>query len=264
MTHLQVHLAGPPHAPAVVFLHGFMGRGAVWHPVAAALRATHRCVLVDLPGHGQSLGLPEAAYSMAGAAHALAATLDHLALAEAQVVGYSMGGRLALYFALHYPDRCTSLVLESASPGLRTEAERAERRRLDAERAARLTSDFPAFLDAWYQLPLFASLHRHPGLVPRLQRARRTNDPAELARALVGLSTGAQPSLWNRLPALRVATLALAGALDAKYVALAQAMQRQAPALRAEILPATGHNGHAERPQVYLEHLRRWLAQSLP
>jgi pimeloyl-ACP methyl ester carboxylesterase len=97
------------------------------------------------------------------------------------VVGYSMGGRLALYLALRHPERCSRLFLESASPGIDA-TEREARRRSNEEKVLRLESgNLASFLDDWYRQPLFASLTRREGLLQKTIGARLHNDPAELA-----------------------------------------------------------------------------------
>jgi 2-succinyl-6-hydroxy-2,4-cyclohexadiene-1-carboxylate synthase len=256
---LSYRIVGEPGEPAVLFVHGFMGSSRDWGGLPAAVCEGRYGIAVDLPGHGASVGLPAEAYTMAGASAGLARVLDAAGVRRSVVVGYSMGGRVALHFALHHPERCAGLVLESASPGLASEAERAARRAVDAARAERMLGDFGAFLDEWYRQPLFASLARREGLRERMTETRRRNDPAELARVLRGMGTGEMPSLWERLPGLRVATLAVAGALDAKYVALARRMTRAAPDVTVTVVPEAGHNVHAERPEAYLSHLRAFL-----
>ncbi len=257
---LHHRASGSHRHPAVLLLHGFLGSSRDWDEVAAALAGRRHCLAADLPGHGASTGLAAHAYTMDGAAQALADVLDARGVSTCAVVGYSMGGRLALYFALRFPERCRRLVLESASPGLAAGAERAARRRLDAARAARLEAgDFEAFLRDWYRQPLFASLAGHAGLAERMTAARRHNDPAELARSLRGMGTGRQPSLWERLPALAVATLAVAGALDHKYVEIAGRMAGASRCVRAVAVPEAGHNVHAEQPRRFLTLLRTFL-----
>ncbi len=124
-----------------------MGSSADWLDLTSALEDRFRCIAPDLPGHGASLGLPAGLYSFEGAARATVRTLDELAVGRATFVGYSMGGRLALYLALRHPERCAALFLESASPGLEDAGERAARHRSDEEKAARLESgDFEGFL----------------------------------------------------------------------------------------------------------------------
>ncbi len=88
-------LTGPGDAPAVLFLHGFMGSRSDWDEITARLAPDFRCLAVDLPGHGAAVGLPDEAYTFEGTAAALVATLGALGIGRCRVVGYSMGGRLA-------------------------------------------------------------------------------------------------------------------------------------------------------------------------
>lgn len=237
-----------------------MGSSADWLDVTSALEDRFRCIAPDLPGHGASLGLPSGSYSFEEAAWATVRTLDVLDVGQATFVGYSMGGRLALYLALRYPERCASLFLESSSPGLGDVAEREARRRSDEEKAARLESgDFEAFLADWYSQPLFASLARREGLVEEMISARRGNDPAELARSLRGMGTGTQPSLWDELPGLVAPALAVAGELDEKFVAISLSMAGASPNVRAAVVPGAGHNVRAEAPETYLGLLKGFL-----
>ncbi len=239
--------------PAVL-LHGFLGRGADWDPAVGRLAETRAVLAPDLPGHGAA---PEAA-SLDAAADALADLLDAERLGAVDLAGYSMGGRLALLFAVRHPGRVRRLVLVSASPGLRTPEERAARRAADATLAAEIVRDFPAFLDRWTRQPLFAHLSK-------AQRARLVADrlahgrPAALARALVSMGTGAMPSLWEPLRRLGVEIHAVAGALDPKFVAIGREMSAAAP-VRQTVLPDAGHNLLAEAPDALADLLSFLLA----
>ena len=216
---LNFEVSGDRRSPAVLFLHGFMGSSADWREVMAG-PGDRFCIAVDLPGHGTSLGLPPDTYTIGGATRAVIRTLDGIEVIRPVVAGYSMGGRLALYLALRYPERCAGLFLESASPGLESARERAARRAADESKAKRLVSkDFEAFLRDWYGQPLFAPLAQDEDLLYRTIEARRRNDPGELARSLRGMGTGSQPSLWGELAGLGVPALAIAGELDEKYAA---------------------------------------------
>ena len=254
--------SGSDQHPTVLFLHGFMGSANDWTDVMAGLGQDYHSLAVDLPGHGSSTGLSEETYTMDGASQALVDLLDERGVERCAVVGYSMGGRLALYFALHFPERCRKLVLESASPGLKTGQEREARCVLDEERAVRLeTGDFETFLHAWHRQPLFASLAGHDGLVRQMIDRRRINDPRELARSLRGMGTGRQPSLWERLSELRVSTCAVAGALDRKYVGIAGRMARGSRYVHAAVVEEAGHNVHAEQPRRFVTLLDTFLEQ---
>lgn len=257
MTILHTLTVGELNAPPVVFLHGFLGCGADWAEIMAALAADFFCVAPDLPGHGQPIGDGDIGWT--DSAESLLHTLDALHLTPAALVGYSLGGRLALYLALRHPERFTGLLLESASPGLRSPAEQAARRASDERLALELEQgDFDAFLERWYRQPLFAGLAQHPRFA-RAQQLRRSNDPRALARALRGLSAGAQPTLWREWPDCRLPVWLVAGEADEKYVEISAEMSRLNPAAHRHILPGCSHNTHLQAPDAFLAVLRPFL-----
>ncbi len=257
---LNYEVAGDRRAPAILLLHGFMGSSADWRDVMAALQDRTFCIALDLPGHGASLRLTPEAYTIEGSARAAVHVLDRLEVQRPVVVGYSMGGRLALYLALRYPKRCAGLFLESASPGLESGEERSARRTADEAKAERLESgDLEGFLRDWYRQPLFAPLARNEALLRRTIAVRRRNDPVELARSLRGMGTGNQPSLWGELKGLTVPALAVAGELDEKYAAIVPRMSGISPRVEPMAIPGVGHDVHDEAPDEYAALLRRFL-----
>jgi len=258
---LHRHTFGSAEQPTLCFLHGFMGSSADWAPLVRELDDEFHCLTVDLPGHGQSLGQPEAVYSVDGTTKGVVKVLDAEGVSSCTLVGYSMGGRVALSLALRHPKRVERLVLESASPGLKTKAERADRRKVDAERAGRIEEDLSTFLADWYRQPLFESLARH-GLVEEMVETRSANDPCELARALRGMSPGQQTSFWSRLGEIDCPTLVLTGALDDKYAAITEETAARIDTAQRVVLPKAGHNVHAERPSSFLEVLHQFLTDT--
>ena len=268
MTHqrgLAYEVSGNRERPSVLFLHGFMGSSVDWRGVEAAIGDRAFCVAPDLPGHGASVGLAPEAYTLEETARAVVRTLDELEARRPVVVGYSMGARLALYLALRHPERCAGIFLESASPGLEGDEERAARRDADEEKARRLESgDFGGFLRDWYRQPLFASLARDEDLLRRTIEARRCNDPWELARSLRGMGTGSQPSLWEELGGLDVPALAVAGERDGKYTGISSRMASVSPKVGAVVLPGVGHNAHDEAPEEYAALLGRFVDRITP
>ena len=223
----------------VVLLHGFLGRGADWRAVRAALPSAWAVDAPDLPGHGRAASAP----------CTMDAAADRVLAGQAgpvDVVGYSMGGRLALHLAVTRPEAVRRVVVVSGSPGLPAEAERAARRTLDANRAAAIRADLPGFVRAWYRMPLWHSLSEP--LRQRLIADRIAhNRPAGLAASLAGMGTGAQPSHWDALAGISVPVWAVAGALDARYLRLARQMA-EAPSIEAVTLPDAGHLIPAEAP----------------
>lgn len=250
--------------PAVLLLHGFTGSKADWTTVLEALAGAYRVIAVDLPGHGES-GAPEdvARYGMAAVTEDLGALLDHLEVEGAHMIGYSMGARLALFMALVQPSRWRSLLLESGSPGLETEAERAERRGQDEALAQFIEREgVAAFVERWERLPLFATQLSLPEEVKEEHReGRLSNRPEGLAGSLRGMGTGTQPSLWERLEDLTVPTLVVVGELDEKFVVIGREMLQRMPQALLTAVPQTGHTVHLERPDVFATLVQHWLAQ---
>ncbi len=241
---------GPAGRPRLVLVHGFAQTRRCWGPAVEALAADHEVVVVDAPGHGGSAAV-DVPFEEA------AALLGRVG-GPATYVGYSMGGRLCLALALDQPDLVTGLVLIGASPGLANPAERAARRAADDALADRIEAiGVPAFLDEWLALPLFAGLDDGT----RFTAERATNTAAGLASSLRRAGTGAQPDLWPRLPHLAVPTLAITGAGDTKFTAIAAAMAASAPPGRIEhrIVAGAGHSVHLEQPAAFVAEVRSWL-----
>lgn len=193
----------------------------------------------------------------------VADVLDALEIDAAPWIGYSMGGRVAVGGAVLAPERVSRLVLEGASPGLRTTAARAERRERD-EALARWIEDegIEAFVERWMALPLFETQRRLPEDVLRAARRRRLrNRPGALADTLRGLGTGAQPSFWDALPEVAVPVLLLTGADDAKFGGIADAMAEALPDARQVTVHGAGHTVHLEAAGAWLDAVDGFLGR---
>ena len=94
----------------IVFLHGEGGNSAPWHHQLDALAAKHSPVAFDFPGHGRSDGV-EGLRSIGEYADFLAAFMDGVKFQSAVIAGWSMGGAVAMEFALRYPARVEALIL---------------------------------------------------------------------------------------------------------------------------------------------------------
>ncbi|GAB4276824.1 MAG: 2-succinyl-6-hydroxy-2,4-cyclohexadiene-1-carboxy late synthase [Candidatus Promineifilaceae bacterium] len=243
----------------LVLLHGFTGSSANWEALTAVFAPHFRLIAIDLLGHGRTASPPNPTrYQMEKVAADVTEIIQHTLSASSaplrfNLLGYSMGGRLALYIALHYPHLIQSLILESASPGLAAETERAERCQRDNALADRIERDgMPTFVDFWEKLPLWESQKQLPDETRlALHRQRLQNNPAGLANSLRGMGTGVQPSLWPRLGELKMPVLLLSGALDEKFVGINRQMAAQMPTAQLVVVPDTGHTVHLERPSTF-------------
>ena len=244
--------------PTVVLLHGFSGSSLDWAEIIPRLRAMGRSVVaIDLAGHGKSQ-TPEdpARYTMAETVKDLDSIAAHLGLAKADWLGYSMGGRVALHFALAHPGRVRSLILESASAGIEDADSRERRRHADDALAARIEErGVEWFSDYWGTLPLFETQWELPSATLKALRARRlANNIQGLAHSLRQIGQGAHAYVGSRLPELR-GTLFLAGERDLKYVEVARRASSAVPGARCVIVPRAGHSVHLEARGAFVEAL---------
>jgi 2-succinyl-6-hydroxy-2,4-cyclohexadiene-1-carboxylate synthase len=247
------HARGEPSDPPVVFLHGFMGAGADWLPIAENYANRFFCLMPDLPGHGHNIHLPLAQpLDFDSVVNGLNLLLEQLNLDRISLVGYSLGGRIALYAALKFPQKIRSLVLESCHAGIVDEQARRERAEADDRQAeAVLTHGLETFVERWYEMDLFRTLQSQSQLLAEIKEKRKKNDPRWVAKTLKELSPGRQPPLWTKLGALPMPVLLIAGTLDTKYTELAAKMSQQIPRARLEIIPGVGHNVHLEYPKQF-------------
>lgn len=248
--------------PWLLFLHGFLGSGSDWQPFADALADRYRCIMLDLPGHGEA-PIREGA----DPGRFFIETVDALArgLREQHgepgfLAGYSMGGRIGLALALRHPDLFRAAAIVSSSPGLKTGQERAARRRSDEGVARKIERNFDGFIEAWYDMPLFSTLKAHP-LFHEIESKRKGGDPHRLAAALRLLGTGNQPSFWEELDGCPVPLLFMAGQKDPKYVEIGRQMVNLPALSSLELFPDCGHTLHIEQRDGFLERLHTFFNQ---
>ncbi|MGI8932480.1 MAG: 2-succinyl-6-hydroxy-2,4-cyclohexadiene-1-carboxylate synthase [Phormidesmis sp.] len=255
--------AGKTTDPPLLILHGFLGSHLDFAATLPALSEHFYCITPDLPGHGQTLTAP-VSYTFPATTKTLLSLLDHLSITRTHLLGYSMGGRLALYLACHFPERFRRVVLESASPGLKTAAERRQRVKKDEAIAHQLeTMSLSDFLTQWYTNPLFLSLKNFPEHYEVMLRCRQANDPIELSYVLRGFSTGRQPSLWHQLSHISSPLLLLVGTLDHKFAIINRSMlahyQRNRETQAVLKACECGHNIHREAPNTYSQIVSNFL-----
>lgn len=256
-----------PGRKPLLLLHGFTGDATTWGDVISELGPGVDSMALDLVGHGET-DHPRSLdhYRMPTAVADLEALLGLMDLPPVALLGYSMGGRTALQFAVAHPERVSALVLESASPGIADPAERAVRVQQDEALAERIERDgIPAFVREWEALPLFRSQTRLPATVREAQRAQRLRNNAQgLANSLRGMGAGAQDPVWEALDTLPMPVLLVAGEDDGKYVELARAMADRLPDARAVIVPEAGHTVHLEQPEAFIGAVRRFMYMAGP
>lgn len=258
--------SGSFNQPLILFLHGFMGNCHEFDTAISLLSQHFYCLTVDLPGHGKTQVLDnDEYYTIPNTSQGIINLLDTLNISQCFLVGYSMGGRLALYLTLHFPKRFPQVVLESASPGLASEVERLERVKRDNEIANKLTrisqgtnNDFAIFLSTWYSQPIFGSIKNH-STFEQLITSRLSNNPNQLAKSLRWMGTGKQPSLWEEIKGLQQPVLLLVGEYDYKFIDINRKMADICKFCQLKIIPNAAHNIHFENSQAFVENLKNFL-----
>ena len=258
-THVEVWNENGTHT--LVALHGFTGSTATWHNLAQAIPNV-RVIAIDLIGHGQT-ATPEQTqrFSMGEQLQDLEKLFCQLNVEKFTLLGYSMGGRIALSYAISFPGRVQKLVLESASPGLRTIEERNERSERDDILAQKIiTNGLVSFVNAWENIPLFASQRHLSDPVREAIRTERLSQKEEgLAGSLRGIGTGTQPSNWHCLDQLELPVLLITGSLDEKFCQIALEMKALLKTVRHITVNDAGHAIHVENPAEFATIVEEYL-----
>jgi 2-succinyl-6-hydroxy-2,4-cyclohexadiene-1-carboxylate synthase len=245
------------HIP-VLFLHGFMGYASQWAPIARGLAAP--TLGIDLPGHGGSSSLASEEPWFEETSVLLDKTLSELDVPVVDVVGYSMGGRVAMHFTQKFPSRVRKVILESSHPGLVSNLERSQREKSDAQWAELIQTDWPNVLSEWYKQPVFKSLQKNLALETAVKIASaQVNNPQKLAAAITGFSLGRQPQNGP----FEHKTLFIAGEQDSKYERIGHELGQKFPQITPCVIKQAGHNVHLEQPKAYLSAIARFLELDL-
>ncbi|EML4684221.1 2-succinyl-6-hydroxy-2,4-cyclohexadiene-1-carboxylate synthase [Citrobacter amalonaticus] len=242
--------AAQSDSPWLVFLHGFSGDSQEWQPIGERLSGFSR-LYIDLPGHGGSAEIRVSGFT--DVISLLRNTLLSYNILKYWLVGYSLGGRVAMIAACQEMPGLCGLVVEGGHPGLQSDAERDTRRDSDHHWAERFRHDAltEVFTD-WYQQPVFASLNARQR--EALVALRSQNNGETLAAMLEATSLAVQPDLRAALTARAFPFYYLCGERDSKFCALATEL-----AATRHVIRNAGHNAHRENPAGVVDCLAQIL-----
>ena len=246
---VEIHGSGPP----LLLLHGFTGSSSTWEAFWP-LWDEFTMVAVDIIGHGKSQSPADSGrFTIDACLDDLVALLDYLGIKRCALLGYSMGGRIALRFALRHPQRLGNLILESASPGIDDSAVRTERVKSDHALAARIESEgLEAFINFWQQIPMWSSQTSLSAETrQRLREQRLANNPIGLANSLRGMGAGADAPVMSQVGSVALNTLLIAGSLDSRYAEIAAKMAAEMPRSDLNVVEEAGHAVHLEKPDQF-------------
>lgn len=236
----------------IVFLHGFTGSSRDFLEIPDSIISNYRCLIPDLPGHGQTRVLEnETSFTVAGQVALLEQWLGSLGQSKFHLFGYSMGGRLALQFAVKNSHQLHSLALVSTTAGINEEVARLARAKADDQLAHKILESNPVdFLTTWLTQPLFKGIaDKGQDFIAKEVVRRLPLQPSGLACSLKYFSSGAMPSVWHQLINIKPPTLVIAGSKDEKYLVLASELVALIPNSILKVLP-TGHAPLIEFPSL--------------
>lgn len=239
--------------PAVALVHGFADDRTTWNRVCIALSQRRQVVRYDLRGYGESAEFGDAPFRHG---HDLLLILDRLKIDRCDLLGASMGGSIALNFALDHPGRVRRLVL--ISPGLVGWEWSAEWRTLwdritDAARGGRMAEA----RELWWIHPLFATARAHAEAREQLRESISRYSGKQW------IADNEEPALpdLDRLTSLAVPTLLLTGARDlADFRLIADLIEGAAPNVSRVDFEGSGHLLHLERPEEVIARVEKFLA----
>jgi 2-succinyl-6-hydroxy-2,4-cyclohexadiene-1-carboxylate synthase len=255
---------GEPSLPHLVLLHGFLGSKQDWLKLMPLLSQHFHCICIDLPGHGQH-ALPKSALGMNDLAinhlaNSMLEKLSALSLTDCHLLGYSLGGRLALHMAARLKDdnrfkriNLLSLTLVSAHPGLEDISARNDRKAHDNQWLNKFnTLPYEDFLKLWYQQTVFANMSLDAKTEMIAWRQAHFN--AEMGLGLSLMSLGNQEDCRSIPSKLSCPCHVFVGALDEKFVALSKAWQALAP-IKLRVFENAGHTLHSSQPKMFADTL---------
>ena len=255
---------GDSQKPALVLLHGFSQSSETWRECAPLLTKHRSVFALDAIGHGESHKPADATWYRAQEMHeVLDSFLDTMDQDSCDLLGYSMGGRIALGYACKKPQRLTSLILESTGLGCISACESQAIRTRNEKMACLLEKEgIEAFVEAWEKLPVFAPEKHLPRAVQKqLHTERLANKPQALAHSLRESGQQVMPDYRDAIAALSIPILYIAGTRDIKYADLARDLQKK-HGVDATIYTAffeSGHNVHLELPHPYCKRVNEFL-----
>ncbi|MET9255073.1 alpha/beta fold hydrolase [Streptomyces sp. NPDC003717] len=251
---------GRADAPVVVFGHGLLFSGWMFHPQIAALRDEYRCVTLDWRGQGDTPPAPSG-YDMDTLTADALALLDHLGLGAVHFVGLSMGGFVGQRIAARHGGRLLSLTLLDTSADEEDPAH-ARRYRLLAD-VYRVTGARPVLRQVRALMfgPAFLAAPDSRPVLDEWARRLRRCDRAGIRRAVLGVAD--RPGVREELRRVRVPTLVLVGADDrATPPAQSEVVAAHIEGARLVTVPGAGHSSTLEQPAAVTGLIRSFLAQA--
>ncbi|MEG8946642.1 2-succinyl-6-hydroxy-2,4-cyclohexadiene-1-carboxylate synthase [Rosettibacter firmus] len=244
----------------IIFLHGFTGCAEDWLFIFDKLPSEYYPIAIDLIGHGLTDSPDDPNYYTCRAiVNQLNYIFESLKIHKLILCGYSMGGRAALSYCLHYPQKIIASIFESTTAGIEDITIKKERVISDFLLAEKIREEgIESFIDYWMNNPLFKTQKEIPEY-ELIKKKKYKNSVIGLSNLLMGFSTGLMPSYWDKINQLEFPVLLITGSLDEKYTSISKRMKEKLKNAEHKIAESCGHNVHLEKPDVFIKFVLDFL-----
>jgi len=222
-------------------LHGAVGHFSDWHSFSKLL-------------DGHEFNAFDVYAERAEGFDSYAECLNSTACPGDVLIGYSMGGRIALHSLVHPSSKWSRAVIISAHPGLTEEKKKIQRRSSDLRWVELLKTDFDLFLQKWDQQPVF------DGHEVLWQKSRKSLPPENIQRCFTSWSLGNQRNLTPELENLQIPVLWITGENDSKFTEIARKVTVRMPNCHLEVIPGSGHRCPWEQPELTASLIRGFIS----
>jgi len=232
-----------------LFLHGFLGSYLDWQGVIDQLKSDYYCLAINIKhaDYNQIFSFVEN-------------VLTDRCIDKCHLIGYSMGGRLAFCLATRYPDSWDKVVIESATPGLKSDEEIKERKIIEKQWLDKLkVYDIEKFISEWYDQAIFSNIKMHQNF-ESLYKRRISTQKDLIIKNLTELSILKMPECWNKLKSIKNEMLFIAGEFDKKYIQIGMDIVIQNSYSKLKIVPQSGHNTHFENEKEFINCVKIFLS----
>jgi len=253
-----------PSKKTILFLHGFTGSANDWNDVGQKIDKRFNKIALDLIGHGKSSSPSSVSYYTADSlVNHIEQVITHLRIKDIVLCGYSMGGRVALNFAIAKPNMVNGLILESTSAGIKNGKEKEARKKSDEELASYLENNtIEDFSAMWLEQELFGTLRRFSNdRLKHIKQDKAKNSKIGLVNSLRGFGTGVMPYLAPELVKLKIPVFLITGGLDDKFTQINLNLKKSLPSAKHKIISTSGHNVHLEEPKKFVEAVNSFLSR---
>jgi pimeloyl-ACP methyl ester carboxylesterase len=233
---VQIYYEVHGEGPVILLSHGYSSTSGMWKGQIEPLTKTHKLVVWDMRGHGQS-DYPEdqGAYTEAATVADMAALLDAVGAKTAIIGGLSLGGYMSLAFNRVHPDRVTALLIFDTGPGYRNDEAREGWNKTSIARAERFERDGLSALG-------------NASAEVRIVTHRSADGLAKAAR---GMLTQKTADVMNSLPTIAVPSLVVVGANDKPFLAASDYMAAKIPGAKKVVIPDAGHAANIDQPAAF-------------